>query len=401
MPGGTGLAGSLSAQVAGSGFNALVSFALMLFVARAIGPAGFGEFIALLGFATAALMLVEGGWPTLVYRESVAAPGHEPARALRLARAGAAHVLLAGALGALTSGWLWDAGGLAAGLACMTAVAAMNLVSARLRAVGRFAADAVWQAAGRLASALAIVAVVLWLGRTSPAALFGAWTAGLLAVLLLAGRRQFPAPRPGRRADYALALPFVAVEGLSTLAFKSDVALMRVFDTPPEALSMFAAATRFNEAALLLCAPAANVMLKALRERAHDPPASARLASRTLGIAAAAGLLAWLGAWAAGRPLVALLFGPSYAAAGDLLGWTALALPFALPALVAVQALIARHRERRLLSCLMLATLLLAGGLALGMHWGGLRGAALGLAGAHALLFVSLLVALRGGGRDA
>ena len=61
------LGGAVLVQGAGAVFCAGVSFALTLWLARVLGTAGFGAYVALLSVATLALMLQEGGWPAWLY----------------------------------------------------------------------------------------------------------------------------------------------------------------------------------------------------------------------------------------------------------------------------------------------------------------------------------------------
>lgn len=377
-------------QAFGSAFNALVSLGVMVFLGRTLGLASFGEFVAWLGFATLALIVIEGGWPTLVYRESVAVAGQDAARGERLAGYASRHLMLCGASLAMLAA---VAGTLvfAAALACMTLVAAMNLVSARLRGAGRFGTEAAWQMSGRSLSAI-FIALAVW-SWPAPGVVFLAWAFGLLLVLV--GRaRLFPSPfvTGGASAAYAFALPFVLVEGLSTLVFKGDVALLKLFGTAPAMLSDYAACTRFNEAALLLGAPVANVMLRAARQRSNDARAFTAFAWRVTGSAALAGAAMWLGALLAGDVLVRGLFGTSFD--GALLAWTASALIFALPSLVLVQLLIAGGAERGVLIALACGALVLVAALGIGAAHSAARGAAVGLALAQAALFAGLLVTL-------
>lgn len=377
-------------QVAGSIFTATISLGLMVFLGRTLGPLAFGDFVAWLGLATLALILIEGGWPTLVYRESVAIAGHEEGRGDHLAGHGLRHLALCGtALAGLA--WLAHCPTLAAALGCMTLVAAMNLVSARLRGAGRFAAEAGWQMAGRMVSAAAIVAALLvW--PATPTLVFEAWAAGL-ALVLATNVRRLPSPFVGdARTGYEWALPFVLVEGLSTLVFKSDVALLKLLAPSPTALSDYAACTRFNEAALLLAAPFANVLLRTARQRAADVGDYFRLAWSAAGLATLAGAAMWTGAAICGDVLVRSLFGPGFDAA--LLRWTSLALVFALPNLILLQVLVAGDRERSVVVALGITGLLLPFAIGAGAAHGGAYGAAAGLAVTHAMLFAGLCLVL-------
>lgn len=387
---------SIPLQTVAAAFNALVSMLLLAVLARALSEGGFGDYVATLSLAVVLLVLLEGGWPQRVYRESTGAALVESDR---LAAGAFGHVLLWG-LGLAAVGLLllpWGVPGLGAALLCMTLVATMNLVSARMRAAGRFGLEAGWQVAGRLASALAIVGVV-WLGDATPSSVFLAWAAGLAVVLALGAGRWLVLPRwRGWRLGVSLTLPFLLVDALAAVLLKGDVAVLRMWGGSQDALAAYAACTRLNEAALLLFAPVGNVLLRGLRLSFDDRPTFDALWRRWVARAAWLGTAAVAGAWLLGGPLMGVLFGAEYAEAGRLLVFTALMLPFALGNLVLVVALLARGDERWLARCLGPAAVLMV--LAMGAGWrlGGAPGAAVAVALAHAGVWLVARWRLAGG----
>lgn len=386
---------AIRVQTLGAVFCALVSFLLLAFLGRTLGPASFGDYVSLLSVAVIALILIEGGWPTLIYRDSV---GTGPdGRVPRLTSHAVAHILSASVtLSALAIAVGGDHSlGLGAGLACMGLVALTNLVSARLRGLGAFTREALWQSLARMITAMLIVITVLGIGR-SAVHVFSAWALGLVVVILLWGRRWIASPRwEGMRISYPLAIPFVAVEGLMALLLRGDIALLAALGLNGDSLSFYAACTRFTEAALLLFAPVSNVLLRNLRERYATPAAFARLWTGAAVGATTLGGIAILGSWWFGEALVTALFGDSYRPAAALLPYIAIALPFALVNLVLAPTLVALHRERWLARNLMIASIFLVAGLACGLHLDGARGAALGSAAAQIALLLLSLYAVR------
>lgn len=389
---------AVGVQALGAVFCAAVSFALLLLLGRALGTADFGRYVLLLNLASLGLVLVEAGWPTLLYRQGAQASAGRGATA-GLMRAALFHVLLAAAALALLAALLFraDRSALALALLCMGAVAAMNLVSARMRGLGAFALEAGWQSAGRVVSAGLIVVLVWTVQPVEPAWVFAAWALGLLLVLGTLGRGWLEWPdRVGLAANYRRVLPFLLMGGLAAWLLKGDVVLLGSWRglAAADALSFYAAATRLNEAALLLFAPFGNVLLgrfSALAVHADRPGAAAQLralATKAVAVALFAGGIA-VGAGAGfGAELMGLLFGREFSAGGGLLPWVLAMLPFALGNLVLLPLLTALGRERILVAGLAvagLALLLLLPGLAAQM---GARGAALAMALAHALVFV-------------
>lgn len=385
------LSKAIAVQAFGAGFCAVVSFGLLVFLGRAMGPEAFGGYVSVLSTAVLGLILIEGGWPTLIYRET-AAPATMLEPGAGLMRHATAHALAATAVLTALAGLLWVVSGekaspaWMAAFACMGGVALMNLVSARLRGRGLFGREAGWQSLGRAVSAAAIIVAVLAWGPL-PVGVFLAWAAGLAVVLALAGRPWLAQPQwRGLRSGYALALPFVAFEALFAVLTKGELAILGLLDLPDADLSYYAACTRLSEAGLLLFAPVGNVLLRSLRQ-APDETTRRRLTSGAVLVAmllggAALALGTWSGPW-----LMPILFGGGFEPAGSLLPWVLAMLPFALANLVLFPTLLAQGRERILVGCMVAGTGLLVIGLALGSTLDGVRGAAIGTMLAQASLF--------------
>ena len=395
------ISSAVLAQLAGALFCAVVSFALIVWLGRQLGAERFGSYVALLNLASLLLIVQEGGWPTLLYRE--AARGRD-GQTTHASSPAFAHVLLASAL-LVVAGLMFGYARatpfapltLMAAMACMGVVALMNVISARMRGAGAFAREALWQSSGRVASALAIVLVVHALGESMDvlALVFFAWAAGLLVVLLCLGRAWLAWPRfAGLRQRYRQLWPFIMMSGLAVWLVKGDMVVLgglsavRLTDAE---LSAYAAATRLSEAGLLLFAPVGNVLLRSFSQLTvqHDPQARSQLAAllrNALLLAFVGGGVAICGAWLLGDWLMPWLFGTGYATAGALLPWVLAMLPFAMANIVLTQLLTALHGERALAGCMLVAGAALYAGVAWGSAVEGVRGAAIGVLAAHALL---------------
>lgn len=377
---------SLAAQSAGVVFRALVSFLLVLYLGRVLGTDAFGHYIATLNTAILALILIEAGWPTLLYREG-ASTDATPARMARLTAHAASSILIA-AFALIGAALAWHAYGLAASLFCVSTVAGTNLVSARMRGSGRFVLDALWQAGGRSVSALAILVCVTWLGTRQLAPIFLAWGLSLIVLLLCVGQRWLALPRwRGLLASLTMAAPFLLFEGLNTILLKGDMAILGALDLPARQLSWYAACSRLTEAALLLFAPVTIVLLRQLRQSVTKPDWFDRLTRLAVAGALVIGGAALLASLLFAEPAMRWLFGAEFTAAGPLLPWIAAMLPFALANQVLFQSLLARGGEHRLTRLLALAAAALLLGLALGVRLDGVRGAAIAVLAVQALLF--------------
>jgi O-antigen/teichoic acid export membrane protein len=403
------LGGAVLVQGAGAVFCAGVSFALTLWLARVLGTAGFGAYVAVLSLATLALMLQEGGWPAWMYRERARADGGIGNGVSRLimgrflVHVGAVSLVLG------VGAWWWSGWDLTMALLAMACVAVMNGVSAGLRGAGEFGRDAAWQSWGRLVSAGA-VAGVLSLGSVSLAAVFGAWAVGLALVLLAGGWWWHQQGQSGQgavvwpvvpvwagwrvcREDLCRVWPFAFMAAAGAWLLKGDVVVLAWWgpgQVDAAALSWYAACTRLLEAALLLFAPVANVLLRSFSDDLGAGRAlvlRGRVARWCL-LVGGLGALAMALAWAVGPGLMALLFGAPYAEAGQVLPWVLAMLPFALANLVLGPWLAALGLERGLALGMLLAGAVLLLALLWGVPVWGLQGAAVAVTLSHAALLV-------------
>ncbi|MDP3520543.1 MAG: hypothetical protein Q8S02_07960 [Hydrogenophaga sp.] len=390
-------------QALGAGFNALVSLALVLWLARVMGVESFGHYVAVLSGATVGLIVLEGGWSALLYRECAAGrAGHAV-----MAHA-TAHVVWTGGLAVLMCLMWWvadkQAMAWAAAWGCMALVALMNLVSARLRGMGSFGREALWQAAGRLVSALMVWA---WVGVVAlppqPEVVFAAWALGLLCVLVLARAwLAWPLWR-GLWNAYPRTMPLVASALSMAWLLKGDMVLLSGWAMGAEGapiaaadLSLYAASTRLTEMGLLLFAPVSNVLLRlfvappeadvsAPAHKGHQPATWLWRVMSLVGMCGAA--LVFVAIWL-GAELMHALFGAAYVPAGSFLPWVLLMLPAACGNLVWIQWWMAQHAEQMAARWLVLAGLVLWLVTPWAAQVGGVTAAAAAVALVHAVLWL-------------
>jgi O-antigen/teichoic acid export membrane protein len=395
-----GMVRAVGIQAIGAAFCAAVSFALLLMLGRVWGSEVFGRYVFLLNAASLALVLIEAGWPTLLYRQG-AQLGMSSNEGLTLMGAALSHVLAMTILLGLISMLVLegDAPAMTVALGCMGCVAGMNLVSGRMRAAGRFGLEAAWQSAGRALSAGLIALVVVVLGWRDPVWIFAAWTLGLLIAMVLGGRRWmvWPIVRPGL-GGYRKVLPFMLMGGLAMWLLKGDMVLLGAWDgglVDAQTLSFYAAGTRLTEAGLLLMAALGNVLLGRFSRLAMaGDGAASLLVLRSLAVQLTVGLLgigllAVVLAEIVGEELMLWLFGKDFAGAGALLPWVLAVLPFTLGNVVLVPLLTSLQCERGLAACMATGGGVLLVGLPWMVSMMGARGGALSVALAHGVVFVS------------
>lgn len=390
---------SVTQQLTGSLVCAAISFALMLYLGRALGAEAFGGYAALLSVAVVVLPLIDGGWSAQLYRRAIGTSSGSGADAIESVTTALAlgHALVASlglallaAGSAALIGWTSPATA-AAAMLCMGSVAISNLVSARMRGHARFGLEATWRVAGRVLSALAIVAALIALDA-SALWIFVAWSVGLWLVLVVAGRGWMTAPSwTNLPREYPALLPLLLLELFSALLLRGDVAIAAAAGLEEIPLSYYAACGRLAEAGLLVFSPFAIVLLRSLRLQHEDPSAYRSHLRRALAVALGIGAAAWIVAILVGRPLMELLFGSDYGVAGALLPWVMACLPLVFANQVWMQGVVASGREAALPMRLAVAAIACCAAIALGTRYDGARGAAIGFLASQALL--AMLVA--------
>ena len=391
-------------QLAGALFCAAVSFGLTVFLARVFGPARFGHYVAVLNLAAVALIFQEFGWPAWLYRESAQSSGALPYQSTALAWG---HVLVATAGLSVLCVLMQSPHAWVTAVLCMGAVAAMNMVSSRMRGAGLFTQEAVWQSAGRVISAVAILAFLTLSPAPDISGVFIAWGCGLTFVLAWGWRPWLGWPHwpwadgwPALARNYQQLWPFVVMAATGAWLVKGDMVLLGLDGGPKlqaQDLSMYAACTRLTEAGLLVFAPFTNVLFRRLNQlhAAQDPAAMNRLGWRSAALALGLGAVGVGCALWFGDAAMALLFGSSFAAAGALLPWVACMLPLTMANLVVAQWLTTLGHERIVSAWMLLA----AGVLSVCLPWWAaewsVQGAAMAVVAAQGLLLSLSCLSIR------
>ena len=307
----------VAGRVLGAGFAAV----WLLVAARALQPEAFGRVAVIIGLGTLMGVLTEGGLPLLV----VEAVGADPATArpvvartlaVRLPLTAGGALLLVG-----VAGLLYPSGALVAGLygISLVASAAQTTAGSALRASGRVVAEAVSEAAGRLA--ILLVGLVFISLSPTGTAVAGAYAVGGTVTALALGWhawRRLPArpPHAGATGDGAgwsvpvrRALHLGTAAVLVTAYNRIDLWLLAALASN-RAAGLYAAAYRFFEGVILPATAFGALLVPVV---ARTAPAARRRAVLTyvgaaVGLtAAAAGILI-----VAAGPLVHTFLGDSF-----------------------------------------------------------------------------------------
>ena len=353
----------------------LVSFGLSFYLGRVLGPEGFGTYAYILTLASLFLILQDGGYKNLIYREKTLPSSDLSAcldHLLPFALGHALAVTLAGFVLALLVAWPEPAALLAA-VTCFGAQAVVLFISSEIRARGRFVQDALWQAAARTMSGVSIVAAVVLIAPT-PFTIFAAWSLGLVLCLIPGTLIRLPRPRLSGywlKAVRGPCLAFMAVNAATTVYYRCDIILLQHMTDFQAAVGQYAAAYRFLDGVVLLAGSLGAIWFRDLRLLCRERQRFwERLKRMLVLMLSAAVVIAILGTWF-NQEILLMTFGGEFAAAAALLPWLLAALIFILPNTVLTQAAIAQNREGvyALAASLGLNLILIPGFGSLGAAW--------------------------------
>ncbi len=343
------LAKALTSQWAATLFAAAVSVGLTFVLGRVLGPAVFGQYSYILTLASIFAIFQDGGFTTLIFRETAKAalaPREGRPKLLSLALG---HLCLLTGLG-LALVWCFPAAdrpSLAAAVGYYALFTAAALVSAQLKGRNNFAAEGVWRAVCRTATALGAGVALLFPGAGTTAVFLGLLLGQAAALATPFGRALRLAPRLTASRDvYGPCAAFLCISAATTIYFRCDVILLRQLTDDPAVVGNYAAAYRLIEGVILLATPLAHIFFRRLRISLNDTAAFRQSFGRMLGVMIALSVAATAGGLLLGPYVLSLAFGDRYAAAIPLLSWLLASLPFILPNYVLTQALVALGRER-------------------------------------------------------
>jgi O-antigen/teichoic acid export membrane protein len=328
-----------------------VSFGVTVFLARSLGPEGFGSYALALSVGAIAMIFIDGGMRGLLLRELVRPTPGLASVTKQLPGFALAHTaMVVTALGVAAIVYLPTAFQLLglATIACFASSALTQSTSAILRAKGLIRVDAIFQIGGRTVTAVAIVCAVT-LGANHPTVVLAVWAlAG--ALYLLPFSRVWALPSfTGIGTVWNAALPFATMDLAITLYIRASVALMERFGVETATVGHYAAAFRICEAFVMLAGPIGLVFFRRRRAASHMEDATVEDVKLiiaacfcSLGVAAVVSLNAHI--------IIPLIYGGDYARSVEFLSVMGWMVAFILPNTLLNQINIASNREWRSVS---------------------------------------------------
>jgi O-antigen/teichoic acid export membrane protein len=330
-------------------YTAGVSVLLTFLLGRVLGPEAFGDYSYVLTLAALFLILQDGGFKTLLFRERTLSTSSLYRYRDNLFPWALGHTVMltvAGAFCVLVLPFQYRMGVLAAVL-YFGLQAAADFVSSVLKSEGRFPQEAFWQTVVRTSGALGILLVLFWVG-TDIRIIFSGWAVGILLCLLWS-------PVPLRNFSFSgfsvrdvrwACVGFMAIDAATTVYYRCDIILLKYLADSGADVGYYAAAYRFLDGIVLMAAPLRVVWFRKLRLDWMDKRLFARQVAKMCGVMVLAGCLIFVLAAPFSGRIVAFTFGEAYGASAGLLPWLLFALIFILPKGVLAQGAVAQNLER-------------------------------------------------------
>lgn len=293
----------------------------LVFVARQLQPVTFGTLAVLLGVATFAGVVAEGGLPLLV----VEMVGADPKRARPIVRRALlvrAALMSVGIACIVALSWLLGLGLLTGSFygVAMLFSAVQTTLGGSLRALGNVVPEGLGELVGRIVTLTAGIPLLLW--APTPEAVTAAYAVGgLAAMLLLAVSALRHLPAPSAEAPEATAVVFSAHRAirltthavLVTLYNRVDLWLLAALSTSAT-VGLYAAAYRFYEG-LVLPGTTVGLLLAAAGSRTKNRDDAVIAYRRYVTVALGISGVGAIAVVAVSRPLIQELFGSSYSGA--------------------------------------------------------------------------------------
>jgi O-antigen/teichoic acid export membrane protein len=332
--------------------QALISFGLSILVARHLGVDQFGVYAIATSAGFFITILLDGGFITLLQRESARASLGITLEGQILSRYALGYTLLVLAvlmLMIIINPFSQHVTTLVAIVFAFSPVVLIGQSMSVLRGRGRLARDAFLQVATRFVTAFC-VAVFIFYNLDSPASvLFAQGIGGYLIYFILAFRSKIKPLFFIPWKVFRVTLPLVAWALSVALYSRSDLLLCRILDISRSDVGGYAIACRLMEALQVFAGPVGILIFRKFRITELSKEASIGKILKVTYAALFTGLIICLGAFLFAPTVIPWVFGEQYRASVVLFEVLTVGLIFFLGNTVLFQAFIALELQRSLM----------------------------------------------------
>lgn len=339
---------ALYSQWVATGYVSIVSFLIVFILGKILGPEKFGIYSYILTISSLYLILQEGGFRTLLFREGTSLSTHLKVKNEQIIKRANGHVVIFTIFGILLTlilpiNYKLE---IATAIFCFSFSCITGYASAYMKGEGLFEQEAKWQIIVRTFTALSII-IALIAGIKNISALFLFWSIGFIFALLLPightirYKPEFKFNIELLRSNTAI----LSINAATALYFRCDIILLKYLKREPHEIGEYAAAYRLLEGVILLITPIAHIGFRYLRISMKDKDAFNRLFLMLITVMVVFSVFIYGIGQGIGHYIVSLTFGNRYILADDLLLILLNALFFILPNSIITQGMIALNKE--------------------------------------------------------
>ena len=310
------------------GYSVAVSVALGVIIARMLGPSLFGTYSVLVTFGAMVLILQDGGFKTLLYRESVHPTDRHLANVPNVYAVALGHVVKISLLVLLVCLALSKPFSYIVTTVCFAGFAVVQFSSAMLRGEGRFGVEALWQVGYRTATILLLLGLLLNGFRQPWQIICALGIVYIVFCFYFVRCRKFKITLKFDGGYYRAVLPILCIDILVVIYFRCDILLMEFYGFRPADIGSYTAAFKIIEAFNLIVAPVMIVFFGWVRKQAHDGLVITRALIGQCSLAVVLSILILLSLLNYSSEILNFVFGQIYFPAAKFLNILAWAIPF-------------------------------------------------------------------------
>ena len=332
--------------------QALISFGLSILVARHLGMEQFGVYAIATSAGFFITILLDGGFTTLLQRESARASLGIDFKGKTLSRYALGYTFLVIAvlmLVIIINPFSQHVTTLVAIIFAFSPVVLIGQSMSVLRGGGRLARDALLQVITRFLTAFCVVAFIFY-GLDSPASvLFAQGVGGYVVYFILAFRSKIKPLFLIPWNVFRVTLPLAAWAIACALYARSDLLLCRLFDIPRSDIGGYGIACRLVEALQVFAGPVGILVFRKFRITELSKEISIGAILKVTYAALFMGVIISIGAFLFSPLIIPWVFGEQYRVSVPLFEVLTIGLIFFLGNTVLFQAFIALELQRSLM----------------------------------------------------
>jgi len=330
----------------------LMSFVTSVFIAQQIGPVNFGIYCFYLFIGYAIIVLIDGGFKTILFREGIISSKNIKIPRDLLPIIASSHSFSICILLSILTLFFFEKYllNILSVIFCFYIISLTQFASSILRGQTKLAIDSIWLLKNRLLSCIFIL-LCIYLEVKEVWQIFISWGISLLFVNFFSyeGFHYKPNLNIYRKYIYKLypGIYSIMLIDLATIFyFRSDLLILKYHTVNDFEIGHYSAAFKIIEGILLLINPISILIFKKFRINIHNKQESLRLLKRYLIFGFFIGIIFYSIIIFSTNLIITATFGNLYADSSEILCVLSLMTIFLVPNLILTQSILAFNLEK-------------------------------------------------------